>query len=377
MTKSFDVFLSHNSKDKPTVRELAEALRARGLKVWLDEWELVPGQPWQEALEEVIETTGASAVLVGKDGLGPWHAAEMRGCLTEFVRRKLPVIPVLLPGAPAEPRLPLFLTQVVWVDLRSGLTEEGLDKLQWGITRKRPVRSKHPSAPTAALEAAGATKTALTEVQQASAEATPAPPEPKEPAAVAQELPTQRARRRWGAPRVLSDRVSPPQRNEERREEARGETKLRDVREPVIDGWKKAGWGAGLIAVLVLALSIFLYLARKGFEEWATQPQSVVPAVVKPSVRVRFETNAAEHFLFHQGALVALDGAGNGRIEVEENEFDQILFSIVGTPGNSGTITLTPPNTHRLEIVAHPIQIRIAQGKTRAGGNRLFRVRPI
>ena len=53
MNKSFDIFLSHNSKDKPAVRELAEALRARGIKVWLDEWELVPGQPWQEALEEL------------------------------------------------------------------------------------------------------------------------------------------------------------------------------------------------------------------------------------------------------------------------------------------------------------------------------------
>jgi hypothetical protein len=144
MNKNFDVFLSHNSKDKPAVREVAEALRSRGLKVWLDEWELVPGQPWQEALEEVIETTGSSAVLIGKDGFGPWQAAEMRGCLAEFVRRKLPVIPVLLPGAPAEPRLPLFLTEVRWVDLRRGLTEEGLDQLQWGITRKRPDHSRLP-----------------------------------------------------------------------------------------------------------------------------------------------------------------------------------------------------------------------------------------
>jgi hypothetical protein len=76
----------------------AEALCARGLKVWLDEWELIPGQPWREALEEVIETTRCTAVLVGKDGLGPWQDAEMDGCLSEFVKRKLRVIPVLLPA---------------------------------------------------------------------------------------------------------------------------------------------------------------------------------------------------------------------------------------------------------------------------------------
>src|SRR4051794_14128722 len=40
LSETFDVFLSHNSKDKPAVRQIAEALRARGLEVWLDEWNL-------------------------------------------------------------------------------------------------------------------------------------------------------------------------------------------------------------------------------------------------------------------------------------------------------------------------------------------------
>jgi hypothetical protein len=71
MSEAFDVFLSHNSKSKPAVCELAGALRARGLNVWLDEWELVPGRPWQRALEEIIHTTQSAAVLVGKDGVGP------------------------------------------------------------------------------------------------------------------------------------------------------------------------------------------------------------------------------------------------------------------------------------------------------------------
>ncbi len=166
MTKSFDVFLSHNSKDKPAVRELAAALRARGLNVWLDEWELVPGRPWQEALEEVIETTGSSAVLVGKDGLGPWQDEETRGCLSEFVSRKLPVIPVLLPNAPDVPNLPFFLKRFTWVDLRGGLTEEGIDRLQWGITGSRPDRSNTPAA---ALDA----QVATAEAQPAAAEVRP------------------------------------------------------------------------------------------------------------------------------------------------------------------------------------------------------------
>ena len=136
-SQNFDVFLSHNSKDKKTVRQLAEALKKRGLSVWLDEWELVPGRPWQDALEQIVATTKAAAVLVAEDCIGPWQDREMRICLNEFVRRSLPVIPVL-PGAPTEPELPMFLKQFAWVDLRSGLTKEGLDLLQWGITGKKP-----------------------------------------------------------------------------------------------------------------------------------------------------------------------------------------------------------------------------------------------
>ncbi|HSS50483.1 MAG TPA: toll/interleukin-1 receptor domain-containing protein [Thermoanaerobaculia bacterium] len=147
LSETFDVFLSHNSKDKPTVRQIGEALRNRGFKVWLDEWELVPGRPWQEAVEEIIGTVRSSAVLVGKDGLGPWENPEMRACLTQMVRRKLPVIPVLLPGCPQAPELPLFLVEVTWVDLRAGLIEDGLDSLEWGITGKKPNREKKGPRP--------------------------------------------------------------------------------------------------------------------------------------------------------------------------------------------------------------------------------------
>lgn len=134
----FDVFLSHNSRDKPAIRELAELLKERGISVWLDEEQLRPGQPWQEGLEEIVATTGSAAVLVGRDGMGPWQDREMRACLSQFVGRGLPVIPVLLPGAPEKPSLPLFLAEMTWVDLREGFHAEGLDRLEWGITGIRP-----------------------------------------------------------------------------------------------------------------------------------------------------------------------------------------------------------------------------------------------
>lgn len=137
----FDVFLSHNTSEKVCVQELANHLKDRDLSVWFDEWELVPGRPWREALETIVSTTRVAAVIVGKDGFGPWQNRETSGYFSEFVDRDSPVIPVLLPGAPDNVELPLFLKQFTWVDLRDGITVEGVDRLEWGITGRKPSRT--------------------------------------------------------------------------------------------------------------------------------------------------------------------------------------------------------------------------------------------
>jgi TIR domain len=53
---AYDVFLSHTSKDKPAVRELAERLKQDGLRVWLDEWVIQPGDSIPLKIEQGLET---------------------------------------------------------------------------------------------------------------------------------------------------------------------------------------------------------------------------------------------------------------------------------------------------------------------------------
>ena len=52
MTDRFDVFLSHNSRDKAVVERIAERLKRERLEPWLDVWELVPGADWQRGLAD-------------------------------------------------------------------------------------------------------------------------------------------------------------------------------------------------------------------------------------------------------------------------------------------------------------------------------------
>ncbi len=79
MTYEFNVFLSHNSKDKPAVEAIARLLQDQyRLKCWLDKWNLVPGEPWQEALEEALDQSETVAVFVGPNEISPWENEEMR-----------------------------------------------------------------------------------------------------------------------------------------------------------------------------------------------------------------------------------------------------------------------------------------------------------
>jgi len=136
---SFHVFLSHNSKDKPSVLLLKKRLVTDyQLSVWFDADQLRPGLPWQRLLEEGIRQSESIAVLIGSDGIGPWENEEMQAALQIGVRDGRPVIPVLLPDAPSKPELPMFLSNRTWVDLREGFRKDGLDQLVWGITGVKP-----------------------------------------------------------------------------------------------------------------------------------------------------------------------------------------------------------------------------------------------
>lgn len=133
---AFDVFLCHNSADKPAVKQIAKLLMEYGILPWLDEWELPPGQPWQPLLERQIAQIGSAAVFVGHNGVGPWQEQELYSFLREFVRRHSPVIPVLLTDAPDQPDLPIFLRGITWVDFRLN-DPDPLQQLIWGVTGKR------------------------------------------------------------------------------------------------------------------------------------------------------------------------------------------------------------------------------------------------
>ena len=126
-TQRYDVFLSHTSGDKDAVERIARRLRAEAqLEPFLDKWHLIPGNPWQEELEQALNQSRTCAVFLGPADLGPWENEEMRLALDKRTRNPaFRVIPVLLPNTqmPDKGPLPGFLRRVTWVDFRGGLDD--------------------------------------------------------------------------------------------------------------------------------------------------------------------------------------------------------------------------------------------------------------
>jgi hypothetical protein len=116
--EKFDVFLCHNSLDKPAVNHIGEQLKGKGIQVWLDEEELRPGSAWLKVLDEQIKNTKSVAVFLGKNGLGRWQDLELQAFFQEYVTRQCRIIPVILYDAPVNLEITSVLKTVHWVDFR-------------------------------------------------------------------------------------------------------------------------------------------------------------------------------------------------------------------------------------------------------------------
>lgn len=124
-----DLFLSHNSLDKPFARRLATDLQASGIRTWLDEAEMRIGDSLIEKIAEGI--AGAEylgVVLSPRSVQSAWVQKELNIALSrEIGGRKIKVLPILLETC----EIPIFLQDKFYADFRAPDSyEKGLNLLQ-------------------------------------------------------------------------------------------------------------------------------------------------------------------------------------------------------------------------------------------------------
>jgi hypothetical protein len=96
-TNSASIFLSHNRRDKAFTRKLAIDLRLHGIRVWLDEAEMLPGDSLIRKLERAIQEMDYLCVVLSPNSVNSeWVQREIEIALNEEIEgRQVKVIPLL------------------------------------------------------------------------------------------------------------------------------------------------------------------------------------------------------------------------------------------------------------------------------------------
>ena len=94
--RSFDVFISHASEDKDDiVRPLAMALKASGLSVWFDEFELKIGDSLRRKIDKGLANSRFGIVVLSKAFFGRgWTEYELDGLVTRANSGEQILLPV-------------------------------------------------------------------------------------------------------------------------------------------------------------------------------------------------------------------------------------------------------------------------------------------
>jgi TIR domain len=100
--EALNVFLCHNSKDKPAVETVLHRiahLSPLSVHPWLDKTDIVGGQKFVDEIGSIMRKADVALVFLGKNGLGPFQERELAILVkhvTDAARKKLVILPVLL-----------------------------------------------------------------------------------------------------------------------------------------------------------------------------------------------------------------------------------------------------------------------------------------
>ncbi len=95
-TREFDVFISHASEDKDAVvRPLANALKAEGLTVWYDEFELRLGDSLRRKIDRGLAKSSVGLVVLSEAFIAKgWTNYELDGIVTRSVDGSQVLLPI-------------------------------------------------------------------------------------------------------------------------------------------------------------------------------------------------------------------------------------------------------------------------------------------
>ncbi len=130
----YDFFLSYSSKDKTIVYALADRLKNDGLRVWLDKWEIKPGDSIPLKIQRGLESSSTILVCMSPayfESYWGW-AEHLTQLFEDPINKQGRLIPVLI----ADCIRPKIIAHLSYIDWRA-CSDEAYDKIYASCLEKR------------------------------------------------------------------------------------------------------------------------------------------------------------------------------------------------------------------------------------------------
>jgi len=139
------LFISHSSKDKFFVRNLADRLVAEGVKVWIDEAEIKIGDSLIQKITEGVKDSDYLIVVLSQSSTNSsWVQKELQMAMTKEILGGRVILPILIEKC----EIPLFLRDKLYADFtHPDMFEDSFNKLlsSVGIIKQKETVSKFVS----------------------------------------------------------------------------------------------------------------------------------------------------------------------------------------------------------------------------------------
>jgi hypothetical protein len=126
-------FISYSREDSDFALRLARDLKAAGAPVWLDQLDIHPGRPWDNAIEDALLASQQMLVILSPTSV---RSENVRDEISYALRQGKVVVPVLY----MECTIPLRLERKHQIDFRSDYAN-GLANLlkHLGVAKPNPA----------------------------------------------------------------------------------------------------------------------------------------------------------------------------------------------------------------------------------------------
>jgi hypothetical protein len=127
------VFVSYARLDQDFVLQLAQALKERGVSIWIDQWEIPVGANWDRSIDDAIRNSKKFLIVLSPAATASENTG-VRGELQRALEQHKEIVPVLY--QPCE--IPRQLLEIEFVDFSRGLNEELVDRLAGEVCGEKP-----------------------------------------------------------------------------------------------------------------------------------------------------------------------------------------------------------------------------------------------